>query len=83
MLTCQLAYYPIKLTNYLSLGNGTECVEGENLEDSIYLAVFIIGQLCNGIGGSALYTLAVPYMDSNIRIRDTPLYIGEILSSFL
>ena len=37
-----------------------------------YFFVFLIGQLFTGVGGGILYVVMVPYMDSNIRITNTP-----------
>ena len=45
-----------------------------NLSNNLY--IFIIGQLFHAVGGSAVYTLAVPYMDNAILIKNTPIYIG-------
>lgn len=56
-------------------GNITGCDE-ERSDISNFLYVFILGHSVHAIGGSALYVLSVPYMDSNIRMENTPMYIG-------
>ena len=46
---------------------------------SYYFYFLLAAQALNAIGGSAAFTLAIPYMDTQIKTRDTPLYIGEML----
>ena len=59
-----------------SEGNSTtEVCEPE--EGSNYYWFLVIGQLFHGVGGAAVYTLAIPYMDDQIKIKNTPMYIGE------
>ena len=42
----------------------------------MYFWLLVIGQIGHAFGGSAVYTLGLPYMDTQIKTRDTPLYIG-------
>ena len=50
---------------------------GDGGGTDVYMAVFVIGQMLHGVGGAGIYTLAIPYMDSNIQTKNTALYIGE------
>ena len=56
-------------------GTATQCGIKES---SGYFWFFILGQCLHGIGGSAVFTLAIPYMDTQIKSRNTPLYIGVL-----
>ena len=48
-------------------------------EDSApsYYWYFIVAQCFHGVGGAAAYTLAIPYMDDQIKTKNTPVYIGS------
>ena len=61
--------------NLLLFAGNEDCPdEGSNLRN--YMYVFITGQVLHGIGGAALHTLSLPYLDENIRTTNTPLYVG-------
>ena len=49
-----------------------------NTEESSsgYYWFLVIGHALHGIGGSAVFTIAIPYLDTQIKSRDSPLYIG-------
>ncbi len=51
-----------------------EC-SGES--EANYLGVFIFAQALHAVGGAAVHTLALPYLDENVDPINTPLYIGE------
>ena len=52
---------------------------GEIRSNTLYIALFVIGQLLIGVGGAGIYTNAIPYMDSNIQSKNTPMYIGKFI----
>ena len=52
----------------------SECGESE----SSYYTYLIIAQCFHGVGGAAVYTLAIPYMDDQVKTKNTPLYIGML-----
>ncbi|KAK3087002.1 hypothetical protein FSP39_000238 [Pinctada imbricata] len=55
--------------------NGTEtCTSGPNLQN--YRFVFFLGQLLHGAGATPLYTLGVTYLDENLPLRSSSMYIG-------
>jgi hypothetical protein len=62
---------------FLLLGNQT-IVECE-LSGASYYGYFILAQCFHAVGGAAVYTLAIPYMDDQVKTKNTPLYIGMIL----
>ena len=64
-----------KLSSRVVAENSTsvDCVVGDS---SNYYWFLIFGQALHGIGGAALYTLGVPYLDDQIKIKNTPVYIG-------
>lgn len=41
-----------------------------------YYWYLIVAQCFHGVGGAAVYTLAIPYMDDQIKTKNTPVYIG-------
>lgn len=43
---------------------------------SQYKYMFFFGQLLHGAGASPLYTLGVTYLDENLSVRTSPVYIG-------
>ncbi|XP_053572040.1 solute carrier organic anion transporter family member 4A1 [Bombina bombina] len=43
---------------------------------SIYRYVFMLGQFLHGIGATPLYTLGVTYLDENVKLSYSPVYIG-------
>ncbi|XP_064621042.1 solute carrier organic anion transporter family member 4C1-like [Lineus longissimus] len=40
------------------------------------LYIFMLAQAFHGVGGAFLYVLAVVYIDENVQVHSTPLYIG-------
>ena len=57
--------------------NATDPCEDFDGGGSSYLGWFIVGNMLHGVGGAAIYTLAIPYMDENIKSKNTALYIGR------
>ena len=62
----------------------TYCVAGSNAtaythKDSLsnYKYIFFLGQLLHGAGASPLYTLGVTYLDENLPVRSSSMYIGK------
>ena len=75
-------YYHLPATLVSPAGNmTTECdaTAASASSTSYYFYFLLAAQALNAIGGSAAFTLAIPYMDTQIKTRDTPLYIGETL----
>lgn len=60
--------------------NDTSVCNGNNLPVSLsnYKFVFFLGQLLHGAGAAPLYTLGVTYLDENLPLRSSSLYIGKI-----
>lgn len=60
---------------YSSNNNTMEC---DNKIDSLsnYKFVFYLGQFLHGAGAAPLYTLGVTYLDENLPLRSSSLYIG-------
>ena len=50
---------------------------------SNYRYVFLLAQICHGIGASALISLGVTYLDESVNKKDAPLFIGIFESSFV
>lgn len=72
--------------NLLLSGNSTNdllcsAIEETSSASTLYFWLLVIGQIGHAFGGSAVYTLGLPYMDTQIKTRDTPLYIGELRTS--
>lgn len=58
--------------------------EGENDGSlSQYRYVFLLAQICHGIGASALISLGVTYLDESVNKKDAPLFIGIFEASFV
>lgn len=49
---------------------------------SQYKYMFFFGQLLHGAGASPLYTLGVTYLDENLSVRTSPVYIGKFFFLF-
>lgn len=45
---------------------------------SIVLLLFTLCLFMIGIGGTAVSTLGIPYIDDNVASRESPIYIGKI-----
>ena len=43
---------------------------------NMYYAMFIVGQIGNGLSGGIIFAVAVPYLDENTKAKNTPVYIG-------
>nr|XP_022311407.1 solute carrier organic anion transporter family member 4A1-like isoform X2 [Crassostrea virginica] len=54
--------------------NATACTHKDSL--SSYKYIFFLGQLLHGAGASPLYTLGVTYLDENLPVRSSSMYIG-------
>ncbi|XP_061179184.1 solute carrier organic anion transporter family member 4A1-like isoform X1 [Saccostrea echinata] len=60
---------------YCDIGaNVTACTSKDSLSN--YKFVFFLGQLLHGAGASPLYTLGVTYLDENLPVRSSSMYIG-------
>jgi len=42
-----------------------------------YMFVLVIAQMLHGAGATPIYTLAVTYLDDNLKPKVTPIYLGE------
>ncbi|XP_076326319.1 solute carrier organic anion transporter family member 74D-like [Tachypleus tridentatus] len=76
-------------------GNDTSC-DTEHLSSTLpAVSMLFIGSFLNGFGSTAFYTLGTPYLDDNVKKKDSPLYfsvmfgirlfgpsLGFLLSSF-
>ena len=62
----------------LLTGNLTDidCGKGSNISN--YLYVFILGQMCHAVGGTAIFNNGLTYLDDNVRNKDVPLYVGKL-----
>ena len=58
-------------------GNSTECVDYESSSSAGYMAAFVMAHIFLSVGGSAVYTLAVPLLDDNVKRSDAPYYLGK------
>lgn len=58
--------------------NGNNMTECDNKIQSLsnYKYVFYLGQLLHGAGAAPLYTLGVTYLDENLPLRSSSMYIG-------
>ena len=41
-----------------------------------YMFVLAVGHMLHGAGATPVYTLAVTYLDDNLKAKVTPLYLG-------
>ena len=46
-----------------------------NVQDAFY--VFMIAAALSGIGNAGLQVLAVSYIDENVEMKKSPLYVGR------
>lgn len=61
---------------YCDIGaNATACTLKDSLSN--YKYVFFLGQLLHGAGAAPLYTLGVTYLDENLPVRSSSMYIGK------
>lgn len=61
---------------YCDIGaNATACTHKDSLSN--YKYVFFLGQLLHGAGAAPLYTLGVTYLDENLPVRSSSMYIGK------
>jgi len=44
---------------------------------SAYMFVLVFAHMLHGVGATPIYTLAVTYLDDNLKAKVTPLYLGE------
>jgi len=42
-----------------------------------YMFVMVVAQMLHGAGATPIYTLAVTYLDDNLKPKVTPLYLGQ------
>lgn len=47
---------------------------------SSYRYLLMLAQLLHGAGATPIYTLAVTYLDENLKAKLTPMYVGECLT---
>ncbi|XP_064619635.1 solute carrier organic anion transporter family member 4C1-like [Lineus longissimus] len=66
-----------------SLGNvcrvnstGDVCDDTNNIHRSAVVYIFLLGQVCNGIGGLALFSIGIVYIDENVNKHTSPMYLG-------
>lgn len=48
---------------------------------SHYMYVLVVAQMLHGAGATPLYTLAVTYLDENLKAKLTPVYLGIFYST--
>ena len=42
-----------------------------------YMFVLVVGHMLHGAGATPVFTLAVTYLDDNVKAKVTPLYLGQ------
>ncbi|XP_078070846.1 solute carrier organic anion transporter family member 4C1-like [Mustelus asterias] len=52
------------------------CTPSTRSKSSIFLFVFLLGQLLHGVGGTPLYTLGTAHIDDSVSNEKSSLYIG-------
>jgi len=57
-------------------GGNTKCSADRRRGSDLYYAMFLLGMIIAGIGYSPLYSLGVPYMDQNVKRKNSPTYLG-------
>ncbi|KAJ8321940.1 hypothetical protein KUTeg_000411 [Tegillarca granosa] len=69
-------YQPLDDGDIICNGTTTvsSCDQNSGLSD--YKYVFFLAQILLGIGASPLYTLGITYLDDNLSVRSSALYIG-------
>lgn len=50
---------------------------GPSVDGSVYLWLFLLGQLLHGAGAAPLYTLGVTFIDENVSKKMSSVYLGE------
>jgi len=58
--------------------NGTLSCEESDSNINMWLGVFIIGMILNGIGGTTLYSVGIVFLDNSVSPRTFPLYQGRV-----
>lgn len=88
VLSCFLSSLPYFLfgsSNKLSRSTivGFLCNESEKQEECSQLSqnitaivILFLANLLNGFGSMAYYTVGTPYMDDNVKEKNSPLYLG-------
>jgi hypothetical protein len=61
-------------------GNVAASCDSSDGVHSHVLYIFILAQAFHAVGGAILYILALVYIDENVQVHSTPLYIGENLT---
>ena len=53
----------------------------DETKSTVFLAVVIIwiGSCLNGLGYAAFYSIGLPYIDDNVKKKNSPLYISKLL----
>ena len=69
-------YLPLEYLYLISVGNATDWCDTYDGGGSAYLGFFILGQFFHAVGGACMFTIAVPYLDENIKNKNTAVYIG-------
>ena len=54
-----------------------EAAGGPGVDSSVYLWLFLLGQLLHGAGAAPLYTLGVTFIDENVSKKMSSVYLGE------
>ena len=77
---CRSAVSPAVRANSSS-GSDCDDDEGQTLTKtsslSVYMFVMVVAQMLHGAGATPVYTLAVTYLDDNLKPKVTPLYLGQ------
>lgn len=70
-------------TNFNNESSCSDDIKDEQADQSnitsIVLLLFTICLFMIGIGGTAVSTLGIPYIDDNVASRESPIYIGKQL----
>ena len=89
-LVFALPQFTSGLYDYGGGNDGLECDLADNSTDTCtghtslqsYRYVFFLGQLLHGAGAAPLYTLGVTYLDENLPLRSSSMYIGKLAVHF-
>ena len=60
-------------------GGNTQCSVDRRRGSDFYYAMFLLGMIIAEIGYSPLYSLGVPYMDQNVKRKNSPMYLGKFV----
>ena len=60
-------------------GGNTQCSVDRRRGSDFYYAMFLLGMIIAEIGYSPLYLLGVPYMDQNVKRKNSPMYLGKFV----